>query len=134
MLKASRFQSIIVGASIFSLVASTLVGCAGATPHPVPQYQPGDAYLNCDQIRYEIQNNQTKMLNLVPQQNKTGKNVVLGVAGAFFLVPWFFMDFSDAERIEIQAYELRNNYLMALANKKQCKGMPLPVKFQGQKR
>ncbi len=33
--------------------------------------------------------------------NKPVKMLPWGVAGAFFLVPWFFMDFSQAEQIEI---------------------------------
>lgn len=133
MMQIKRWQATVVGLAAITLLTNALAGCAGATPNPVPQFQPGDQNLSCQQIRFEIQNNQTKMLNLIPKENKTGKNVALGVAGAFFVVPWFFMDFSDAERIEVQGYELRNNYLMTLANKKMCKNMPLPIKFAGQR-
>ncbi len=129
MILSKPIQAIVVAGSLFAMFAATLTGCAGATPNPVPQYQPGDRALTCSQIRYEVQNNQTKILNLIPKENKTGKNVALGVAGAFFIVPWFFMDFSDAERQEVQAYELRNNYLMNLASQKSCTNMPLPIKF-----
>ena len=71
-------------------------------------------------------------MNLIPQEHKMGKNVALGVAGAFFLVPWFFMDFSDAERVEIQGYQLRDNWLRSLSTKKKCDALPAPIKFQGQ--
>lgn len=126
------FVKVTSALTMTSIMAATLASCAGATPHPVPQYQPQDNYLTCNDIRREMADNQTKMLNLVPKQNKVGKNVFLGVAGAFFVFPWFFMDFSDAERIEVQAYQLRNNWLHTLAEKKKCKSIPRTVKFLGQ--
>ncbi|MES2141615.1 MAG: hypothetical protein V4471_01835 [Pseudomonadota bacterium] len=120
--------------SLIGLFAATLLlsACAGRTPNPIPQRQPGDELLSCSQIKQELMDNQTKVMNLIPQQNKIGKNVALGVAGAFVLVPWFFMDFSDAERVEVQAYQLRDNWLRTLAVKKKCDALPASVKFQGQ--
>lgn len=126
----SKPLQMLISASMMCMLG--LYGCAGATPHPVPQYQPKDKFKSCEQIRLEMQDNQTKMMNLIPKENKTAKNVALGVAGAFFIVPWFFMDFSDAERIEVQGYELRNNYLMALGNEKHCSHLPKLIKFAGQ--
>lgn len=119
----------LIGLTTMISLTSVLTGCAGKTPHPVPQYQPGDRAKSCLQIRQEINDNQTKILNLIPKENKTGKNVALGVAGAFFIVPWFFMDFSDAERIEVQGYELRNNYLRTLATQKHCGSLPPRLQF-----
>ncbi len=119
---------------IVGLFAVTLLlsACAGRTPNPVPQRQPGDEVLTCSQIKQELMDNQTKIMNLIPKENKTGKNVALGVAGAFVLVPWFFMDFSDAERIEVQAYQLRDNWLRTLSTQKKCNALPPSIKFQGQ--
>jgi hypothetical protein len=120
--------------TIISLCAATILlsACAGKTPSPVPQYQPGDEHLTCTQIRQELMDNHTKIMNLVPKENKMGKNIALGVAGAFTIVPWFFMDFSDAERVEVQAYQLRDNWLHTLADKKKCGAMPALIKFRGQ--
>ena len=107
-----------------------VTACAGNTPHPVPQTQPGDERMNCSQLRQTIMDNQARILHLVPKQSKTGKNVALGVAGAFVIVPWFFMDFSDAERIEIRALQLRNNWLRNLHEEKNCKNtLPAPIQF-----
>lgn len=114
------------------LTSFLLSACAGRTPNPIPQHQPGDKILSCSQIKQELLDNQTKVMNLIPQENKTGKNIALGVAGAFVLVPWFFMDFSDAERVEIQAYQLRDNWLRSLSAKKKCGSLPASIKFQGQ--
>ncbi|MES2998263.1 MAG: hypothetical protein V4700_02955 [Pseudomonadota bacterium] len=120
-------KKILIGISILLLSA-----CAGRTPDPVPQHQPGDDSLTCSQIKQELMDNQTKVMNLIPKENKTGKNVALGAAGAFFIVPLFFMDFSDAERVEVQAYQLRDNWLRILSNKKKCGSLPTAIKFQGQ--
>jgi UTP-glucose-1-phosphate uridylyltransferase len=108
-----------------------LTGCAGRSPNPVPQYQPQDDQMSCAAIKQEINDNQTKITNLIPKENKTGKNVALGVAGAFLLVPWFFMDFSDAEQQEVQAYQLRNSHLRTLYEHKKCTDeLPPEIKFE----
>jgi hypothetical protein len=61
------------------------------------------------------------MQRLIPQKDKTGKNVALGVAGWFLLVPWFFMDFKNAEATEYEAYRQRYNHLASVAISKKCK-------------
>ena len=122
--------------TLLSLTTSAfiLTGCAGKTAMPVPQIQPQDNYMTCSNIALEMQDNQTKFLKLVGAENKTGKNVGLGVAGAFLIVPWFFMDFSDAERVEAQALELRNNRLRVLAETKNCnEPLPAPIKLEPKK-
>lgn len=119
---------------LISLLSSLILlsACAGRTPSPVPQHQPGDESLTCNALKLELMNNQTKITNLIPQQDKMAKNIALGVAGAFVIVPWFFMDFSDAERVEIQSYQLRDNWLRTLYTKKKCGALPPSIKFQGQ--
>lgn len=67
---------------------------------------------------------------LVPSTEKTGKNVALGVTGAFFLVPLFFMDFSQAEQIEVNAYRQRYNHLAILAMEKGCETQRKPIPDQ----
>jgi len=66
--------------------ALLLSACVGRTPNPVPLHQPGDESLTCNALKLELMHNQTKITNLIPQQNKMGKNIALGVAGAFILV------------------------------------------------
>ncbi len=119
---------------IITLLACGLLlsACAGRTPNPVPLHQPGDESLTCNALKLELMNNQTKITNLIPQQNKMVKNIALGVAGAFIIAPWFFMDFSDAERVEIQSYQLRDNWLRTLYAKKNCGRLPPAIKFQDQ--
>lgn len=119
---------------LISLLAGVVLlsACAGRTPNPVPQHQPGDESLTCNALKLELMDNQTNITNLIPQQNKIGKNIALSVAGAFIIVPWLFLDFSDAERIEIQSYQLRNNWLRTLYTNKKCGYLPPAIKFQDQ--
>jgi len=65
-------------------------------------------------------NIQGEIQRLLPKTEKTGKNVALGVAGWFLLVPWFFMDFKNAEATEYEAYRQRYNHLSTLAVSKNC--------------
>lgn len=120
-------KSLTVSFLAFSLL---LTACAGRTPDPVPQRQPGDEEMSCEQLKQNIVDNQSEIISLMPKQSKTGKNVALGAAGAFFVVPLFFMDFSDAERIEIRGLQLRNNWLRVLHERKKCKTvLPAEIKF-----
>ena len=115
--------------SIYLLSTALLVACAGRTPAPIPQYQLQDEMLQCHDIAQEISDNQTKIMSLIPQQDKLTKNVLLAAASTILVLPALFMDFSDAERIEIQAYQLRNNRLRILFDHKKCQG-ELPSKIQ----
>jgi hypothetical protein len=54
---------------------------------------------------------QQQIATLLPKTKKGGKNAALGVAGWFLIVPWFFMDFSKAEQIEVDAWRSRYNHL-----------------------
>ncbi len=70
------------------------------------------------------------MERLLPHKDATGKNVVLGVAGAFFLVPWFFMDFKEGEAIELRALQRRNEWLRETAADKSCAVPPPRIVFE----
>jgi len=63
---------------------------------------------------------QSEIQRLIPETDKTGKNVGLGVAGAFLIVPLFFMDFTESEKIEVNAYKQRYNRLQVVAVEKNC--------------
>ncbi|MGI9307184.1 MAG: hypothetical protein ACR2P5_07775 [Gammaproteobacteria bacterium] len=96
-------------------------GCGGKTANPISAKEVGDKELDCDEIEAEMSDLDARARRLLGEQsNKTGKNVALGVAGWFLLVPWFFMDLSDAERQEAQAMQDRIRHLQRIANKKDC--------------
>lgn len=103
-------------------------GCAGRTPNPVAPYQLGDDRKSCNALKAELGYTEQDILRKIPEADKTGQNVALGVAGAFFLVPWFFMDLSKADQVELEALRRRYNNLLILAEEKQCgfETKPLP--------
>ncbi|HYL89771.1 MAG TPA: hypothetical protein VEU32_13515 [Burkholderiales bacterium] len=73
----------------------------------------------------------------IPEADKTGQNVALGVAGVFLIVPWFFMDLSKADQVELEALRRRYNTLVIMASEKQCgfdvKPIQDPTKVQDPK-
>ena len=95
-------------------------GCAGRTPNPVMVQQYGDEKKSCTALQRELTFIEGEITRMIPDTNKTGSNIALGVAGAFLLVPWFFMDFSKAEQVEVDAYRRRYNHLVILAGEKNC--------------
>jgi hypothetical protein len=113
--------------TIFAVtVLAVLSACGGRTANPVAQYQPGDENRSCEGLKVEVSNNEQEIAKLLPYEDATGKNVALGVTGAFFIVPLFFMDFKDAEGTEIQALKRRNNWLREVAARNQC-DLPPPI-------
>lgn len=105
---------------IMIIVAILCVGCAGRAANPVMVQQYGDDKKSCQALEREMSFIQSEMQRLIPQTDKAGKNIVLGITGAFFLVPLFFMDMSQAEQMEIDAYRQRYNHLIIIAGDKQC--------------
>ena len=116
--------------AIAGALAVILAGCGGRAPNPIPSYQPGDERRTCMGLQAEISANEVEIARLVGGEDATGKNIALGVTGALFIVPWFFMDFKDGERIEIQALRRRNNYLRQIAFSKECTLLPARVEFE----
>ena len=113
---------------IVLLVCFGAYGCAGRTPNPVQTYQYGDEKRSCAGLRAELSNLEADIQRKLPDSEKTGSNVALGVAGAFLLVPWFFMDFSKADQVEIEALRRRYNSLVIIAADKSCgfENKPIP--------
>ena len=91
----------------------------------VAQY--GDYQKSCKALEFEMMTIQGEIQRLLPKSDKTGQNVALGVAGWFLLVPWFFMDFKNAEQTEYEAYRQRYNHLATIALDKKCKVTPVEL-------
>ena len=101
-------------------LTAMLINCGGRTPNPVMTNRPYDVSMTCASLINEMDEMQANINRLLPDSEKTGKNVALGVTGAFLIVPLFFMDFSDAEKIEIESYRARYNHLARMYNEKKC--------------
>ena len=100
-------------------IGISFVSCAGRVANPAPMNMPGDNHLSKDGLMIMMSHVQSKITAKAPNANKTGSNVALGVAGAFLIIPWFFMDFSSADMIELNALRDRYNYLAILYNEKE---------------
>jgi len=98
-----------------------LASCAGRTPNPVLISQYGDEQKSCKALGLEMTDIQGEIQRLLPEKDKTTKNVALGVAGWFLIVPWFFMDFKNAEAQEYEAYRQRYNHLSRIAQIRNCR-------------
>ncbi len=97
-----------------------VVGCGGRAANPVMIQQYGDDKKSCNSLEMELSQIENEIQQLMPKTQKAGKNIVLGVAGAFFLVPWFFMDLSQAEQMEVNAFRQRYNHLLIISSEKEC--------------
>ncbi|MGB5540556.1 MAG: hypothetical protein WBO37_10735 [Gammaproteobacteria bacterium] len=106
--------------STLVLTVLLLGGCAGRPAHPVMVYQPQDEGRSCDAIERELELIENDILDLVPQTDKAHKNTRLGVAGIFLLIPFFFMDLSKAEQVEVNALIKRYNHLLEIGEKNHC--------------
>jgi len=97
-------------------------GCAGRAAHPVKVAQSGDVEKTCKSLRKEtkqIRQNIKKMIHAVKKADK--KRTLLMVSGGLLIVPWFFLDLSDADKIETNAKRARHNYLVGVAKKRNCR-------------
>lgn len=109
--------------NVFSACVAMLcvAGCAGRAPAPVSVVQAQDRYLDCAAIMAEVEANNSKVQQLASEQGlKVAQNVAAGVAGIVIPVLWFGMDWQGAADKETQALQSRQQYLIVLAEQRQC--------------
>ena len=115
-------------ASWFLVGFLLLPACGGRTANPVQTYQYGDENKSCNILRMEMSQIQAEIgRKISDKEDTTGKNVALGVTGVFFIVPFFFMDLSDADKIEIEALRNRYNSLSLMVAEKKCGFSPQKI-------
>jgi hypothetical protein len=95
-------------------------GCAGNAPNPVASSKASDQYMNCEGIKAEQSYINQQVAILKPETKKGVYNTAMAVTGVFFIVPFFFMDLTDSEKVEIKAYQNRYMELDKLAGIKEC--------------
>jgi len=84
--------------------------------------QSGDTKKSCKALRKETQQILRKIHKMVPYIKKKDKKKVLKmVTGALIVIPWFFVDTKDAEKVEVNALRKRYNYLADLADGRNCR-------------
>ena len=97
-----------------------MTGCAGREANPVAIYLPGDENRSCEGYKAEIAQLQVDMQRMLPKIDKGVSNALWATAGVFLIVPFFFMDLKDAEKIEFDALRARHNRLLVYAAEKNC--------------
>ena len=98
-----------------------MIGCGGRQAHPILSHQPNDQEKSCDVLRDEI--NYLNAQYKKKKEEHAGKealDVALLIGGFFIIVPWFFMDLKDAEKVEYEAITHRIEHLTSLARTKNC--------------
>jgi len=101
-------------------VVMLFAGCAGREANPIATYMPGDNERSCEGLKVEMSQLDADMRRMLPKTDKGLGNVLLGAAGCFLIVPWFFMDFKGAEKIEYDAMRNRYNHLLVISTEKKC--------------
>jgi hypothetical protein len=113
--------------TIIALLVASLIsaGCAHTTANPVPVAQVGDDTRTCEGIANEMQQMINARMAAEGDRNaQVGANVLLGVAGAFLIVPWFFMDTSNAHTVEEKAAQARYLRLQQIQADRKCPAVP----------
>ena len=95
-------------------------GCAGRQANPIPAYLPGDETRSCQALKAEVAQLQADMARLLPKTDKGVTNALWATAGVFLIVPFFFIDLKDAEKIEFDAMRQRHNRLLIIAADRNC--------------
>ena len=80
-----KLRSLVLGLAVVAHV----MGCAGRAANPVMIQQYGDNEKTCQTLEREMAFIQGEIQRLIPQTEKTGKNVALGVTGSFSLSRYF---------------------------------------------
>ena len=114
-----KFQPVFV---LIVIVLFFVQGCAGRAAHPVQVAQSGDNKKTCKSLRKETKKIRQKVKKMMPAVKKADKKrTLLMVSGGLLIVPWFFLDLSDADKIETNAKRARHNYLVDVAKKRNCR-------------
>ena len=114
-----NFQPVFV---LIVVVLFFVQGCAGRAAHPVQIAQSGDAKKACKSLRKEIKQIRRNIKKMIPAVKKADKKrTLLMLSGGLLIVPWFFLDLSDADKIEANAKRARHNYLADIAKKSNCR-------------
>ena len=114
-----KFQLVLV---LIVVVLFFVQSCAGRAAHPVKVAQSGDNKKTCKSLRKETKKIRQKVKKMIPAVKKADKKrTLLMLSGGLLIVPWFFLDLSDADKIEANAKRARHNYLVDRGVKRNCR-------------
>ena len=114
-----KFQPVFV---LIVIVLFFVQGCAGRAAHPVQVAQSGDNKKTCKSLHKETKKIRQKVKRMIPAVKRADKKrTLLMLSGGLLIVPWFFLDLSDADKIETNAQRARYNYLVDRGVKRNCR-------------
>ena len=114
-----KFQPVFV---LIVVVLFFVQGCAGRAAHPVKVAQSGDVKKTCNEIRHETKKYRRNIKKMIPAVKAADKKrTLLMLSGGLLIIPWFFLDLTDADKIEANAQRARHNYLVDIAKKSNCR-------------
>ena len=113
----------------FQLVLATIVvvlffaqSCAGRGALPVKVSQSGDGKKTCNELRHETRKHRKYLKKMIPNiKAEDKKRTLLLISGGLLIIPWFFLDLTDADKVEANAQRARHNYLLDVAKKQNCR-------------
>jgi hypothetical protein len=115
-LTRNRFQQLFL-VVVFMFICS----CGGRLANPVSVQRPQDAQITCPQIDGEINQIRYDISELYSQATTSRKrNVIFNLLSSFFPPAYVLSDVHQAEKVEINAFRKRHNYLVMLATDKGC--------------
>ena len=110
---------------VFVLIVVVLFfvqGCAGRAAHPIKVAQSGDVKKTCNELRHATKKYRRDIKKMIPAVKAADKKrTLLIMPGAFLILPLFFVDYTDADKIETNAKRARHNYLIDIAKKRNCR-------------
>ena len=96
--------------------------CAGRAAKPIRVAQPGDTEKTCKSLYKETKQIRRHLKKMIPAVKKADKKrTLLIISGGLLIVPWFFLDLSDADKVEANAKRARHNYLVDRGVKRNCR-------------
>ena len=114
-----KFQPVLV---LIVVVLFFVQGCAGRAAHPIKVAQSGDVKKTCNELQHATQKYRRDLKKMIPAVKAADKKrTLLMLAGGLLIVPWFFVDLTDADKIEANAQRARYNYLVDRGVKRNCR-------------
>jgi hypothetical protein len=114
-----KFQLVFV---LIVVVLFFVQSCAGRAARPVKVTQSGDLKKTCNEIRHEVEKHRRNIKKMIPAiKSADKKRTLLMISGGLLIVPWFFLDLTDADKVEANAQRARHNYLLNVAKKHSCR-------------
>ena len=114
-----KFRSVLM--AIF-VALFFIQGCAGRAALPVKVTQSGDVEKTCKNLQAEMKKYRRNIQKRIPAIKAADKKrTLLMLSGGLLIVPWFFLDLSDADKVEANAVRARHNYLADRAKKRKCR-------------